>query len=658
MQIAQNLLAQSSYCLHREWLEADGLGGYAGMSIAGALTRRYHGLLCVPMRELGERHVLVSKLMPVLTLADGQVFEIDCNLFSANSTHMPPVIAPAGYAMLETFWIDEAPHWEFRCGKALLQITVVMPRGTAASLIEYKIHGADNAKLELRPLIAARSIHKTSKKNAAINQFTVWSEADSTLTFKPYLGYPSFHIKAPAGTRWQSAPQWWNNFFLQADIERGFDGNEDLHSPGSFTVELSDAEAVVFACCAPGVKLQKPNPDYLNEELTRRRALYGSGKIVPVLRRAAEQFLTNDTQGHFGIVAGYPWFERWGRDTLISLHSLTNILNDQKRERAVIEHQLSLIQDGLIPNLITEGGTALYNSIDAVLWLFVSAYKHFKRTEDSTWIARTVLPTLRHVVKTLQSGTQFNIFVGNDALLSAGSGNVQLTWMDAKINGWPVTPRHGKAVEINALWFNVIKILAEIEDSTGAALSAHALAAQIQRSFCAVFIKPDGSLRDVVGDEELISKAGEVRPNQIFALSLPFPILEERQAEPVLKIVREELLTARGLRTLSPNDPHFCTRYAGNPEQRDSAYHQGTVWPWLFGPYAEALSRYGTLNSGSRDELAQINSSFETMLGEGCLGSIAEVYDATTPQYPGGCFAQAWSVAAACLVKELAGKGF
>ncbi len=641
MHVAGSKLNSREYSTHREWLETDGLGGYASASISTANTRRYHGLLCVPLAELGERHVLVSKLMPTLTLPSGERFELDCNLFSGTDG---VAAVPNGDQLLERFWIVEAPRWEYRCGQALLQITVLMPRGTAAVFVEYRLSGVPQATLSLSPLIAARNIHQTSHSNSSFNQDPVWNELDSTLTIKPYIGYPSFNIVAPQRSRWNGASAWWNNFFLPRDAERGFDASEDLHCPGYFAIELIEDEGAIFACFAPHTKPTTAVPIAFTAELERRRALFGTGETLPVLRRAAEQFLTVDAHRNPGIIAGYPWFDRWGRDTLIALQPLTNILSDGGFERKVIEHQLSLIHDGLIPNLITENGTALYNSIDAVLLLFSAAYRYFHRTQDSAWITKTALPPLRAAASALQRGTKFGIFVGSDGLLCAGIGDVQLTWMDAKVNGQPVTPRHGKAIEINALWYNAMRILAEFETSSSAALSARSLASQVQRSFNEAFIKADGSLRDVIGSD-ILGAGNEVRPNQIFAGCLPFPILEVSKSKLMLECVRAELLTPRGLRTLAPGTREYRPRYCGDPHARDSAYHQGTVWPWLLGPYAETLRRCGEL-----DEIERIKDSFKVMLGEGCLGSIAEVYDAEEPQFAAGCFAQAWSVSAACSV--------
>lgn len=644
MHLTGSDLLLRSISTHREWLETDGLGGYASASISAANTRRYHGLLCVPLAELGERHVLVSKLMPTLTLPSGERFELDCNLFAGGSLFGGPAVAPEGDQLLERFWISEAPCWEYRCGHALLQITVLMPRGIAATLVEYRLSGVATATLQISPLIAARNIHRTAHTNSSINQSPVWNELNSSLVVKPYIGYPSFEIVAPSRSHWVSTPTWWNNFYLPRDAERGFDAGEDLHCPGSFTLELQENQGSIFACYAPHTKPVANHNETFANELSRRRKAYGNGEMLPILRRAAEQFLTFDAQKNAGVVAGYPWFDRWGRDTLISLNPLTNILGDSGFERNVIEHQLSLVHDGLIPNLITEDGTALYNSIDAVLLLFVATYRHFQRTQDSAWIAKTALPQLKAAANALQRGTKFGIFVGSDGLLCAGMGDVQLTWMDAKVNGHPVTPRHGKAVEINALWYNAMRIIAELEPSSSSALSARALATQIQRSFVQGFVKADGSLRDVLGSD-VLGDGGEVRPNQVFAGCLPFPILHVSQTKLMLERVRSELLTPRGLRTLAPSHRDYRPRYSGDPHTRDSVYHQGTVWPWLLGPYAESL-----IHCGELDELERIKDAFKAMLYEGCLGSIAEVYDAQEPQFAGGCFAQAWSVAAACSV--------
>ena len=644
MHISSQHLRDRAFSTHREWLECDGLGGYAAGSISGALTRRYHGLLCVPVASLRERHVLLSKLMPTLVLPTGERFELDLNLFSHGTSL---TVAPQGDLFLERFWIDEAPRWEYRCGDATVLVSVVMPRGTAAVLVHYTVSGIPSATLELRPLYAARSIHRTAHENGALNQTAAWNEREATVTIKPYIGYPPFMIEAPSRTRWLAKPQWWRDFYLPRDAERGFDAREDLHSPGVLEIALEDNIPAVLRCTAQECGGWESPAQMFHTEIQRRKRVFGSVDGAGLLRRAAEQFLTRDDRGVPGVVAGYPWFDRWGRDTMISLAPLTGIIGAHEFEKEVLEQQLSLIREGLVPNLITEDGTALYNSIDAVLLLFVAVHRYRAASHDGAWVERIALPALREAAVALQRGTRFGVFVSSDGLLNAGVGDVQLTWMDAKVNGHPVTPRHGKPVEVNALWFNAVRILAELEVSSGAALSAHSLASQIQRSFLATFLKRDGSLQDVVpsaatGD----GTEGEFRPNQLFAAALPFPLLDREQTARMLELVKERLVTDRGLRTLAPGELRYRSRYAGAPAERDSAYHQGTVWPWLFAPYAAALA-----SIGAHDEIEHIREALTGMMADGCLGSIGEVYDGDAPRVVGGCFAQAWSVAAACALQ-------
>ncbi len=595
-----------------EWLETNGLGGWAGGTVAGVLRRRYHGLL-VAAGETGGRTVLVSKLDETLH-AGGESFELSCNQF-------PGTLAPRGYEHLTGFEKDLFPVFEYEAGGVRLRKTVAAVDGENTTLVLYEVLEAPGPfLLSLRPFLAARDHHALASANGTLSETVAF--ADGTLHLRPHGPAPEVFLHVP-GADFRPGPGWYHRFEYEADRERGFDYQEDLWTPGLFGVELAAGGRL-------GIVISTQDPAgrdafaLLARESRRRGKLLGplpADRLVRALVLAADGFLVRRGAGR-SVVAGYPWFGERSRDTLIALPGLclaTGRFDDARK----ILRSLARGLDGT-------------TSIDAPLWLFVAAYKLLQATGDEAFV-RTLLPALRKVVRAYD-GTR----VDADGLLVAADPETPLTWMDGRIGGRPVTPRSGKPVEVEALWFNALAILAELEAQLGDPEEGERLAKRakrVQKRFGELFWNEEaGCLFDVVdGDVPDAS----LRPNQVFALALPFPLLPKARAARVLAAIEEHLATPVGLRSLAPGDPGYRPVYAGGPVERELAYHQGTVWSWLLGPYFTALAR--VQGPAGRRKARKLFADLEPRLAESGLGSLSEVYDAEPPHAPRGCIARAWT---------------
>jgi len=578
-----------------EWIETNGLGGWASSTIVGANTRRYHGLLVAGSRTRSERWVLVSKIDELLVIGDER-YELGCNRY-------PGVVSPLGFEWMTSFRRDLLPQFEYEAGGVRLRKTIVCPRGENTTIVVYEVLDAP-AKFEmrLRPLLANRDFHSLMKKS------DTWVA-------------PVITIDVPGAT-FAPWPDWYYNFEYDVEKERGLDFTEDLYTPGEYVVQLEAGARLAVVLSAEG---ERDAEALIERERARREACAEPARddVERTLLLAADQFIIDRTgEGAcptHGIIAGYHWFGEWGRDAMISIPGLCSA--DDARE--VLRRFVSVADRGMIPNRFPEGSDVPeYNSVDAALWFFIAVWS----LRDAE-----LVPQLLDMIEWLDRGTRYNIHVDEDGLLFAGAGGMQLTWMDAKVGDWVVTPRRGKPVEVNALWYNALCITAELTNDD----AMRERAESVKQRFIEVFWNPSASCcYDVV---EGAMRDGSIRPNQLFALSLPFPLIEGERAESILRVCEEKLLTPYGLRTLSPDDSRYRGIATGPPEERDAAYHQGTVWPWLIGAYADAVQRV----RGERPEFPALIAH----LADAGLGSISEVFDGDPPHAPRGCIAQAWSVA-------------
>jgi predicted glycogen debranching enzyme len=619
-----------------EWLETNGLGGFASSTITGLNTRRYHGLLITATKPPVGRLLLLSKLEETLVI-DGQRFDLSVNQY-------PGTIHPRGEQYLKGFRLDPFPIFTYEVEGVEIEKSVFMPHGENTTVIQYKANktGRKTVSLAVHPLMACRDYHSTMHENSALNAHVEFNEAMATV--QPYPDVPKLHF---AHNACEVAPTgyWYRNFEYKEEQARGLDFREDLFNPLVLRFALkARSRAVVIASTEPHevadiAALQR-------QELKRRKMVLAAAEardeFAQRLVTAADQFIVA-RGAQKTVIAGYHWFSDWGRDTMIALPGLTLATGRADIARSILLEFATHVDRGMLPNRFPDAGEAPeYNTVDATLWLVEAIRAWAEHTKDYEFVRTNFYMVLNDILDWHIRGTRYGIRVDDDGLLQAGEAGVQLTWMDAKVGDWVVTPRHGKPVEIQALWYNALCVMRDFAERFGEAERARKydeMAARAHTSFRQQFWNDaTNCLYDVVNGDE---RDGAIRPNQIFALSLPHALLTGEKAKAVLAVVERELLTPVGLRSLSPNDPNYIPRYSGGVLERDGAYHQGTVWAWLMGPFITAhLKVYD-----DRKRAQQLLTGFRAHLHEAGLGQVAEIFDAEPPHAPRGCIAQAWSVA-------------
>jgi predicted glycogen debranching enzyme len=625
----------------REWLETNGIGGFASGTINGSNTRRYHGLLIAATKPPVGRVVLLSKLEETL-ICDGRTFELGTNRY-------PGVIHPQGFRYLKQFRLDPFPVFTFQVEGVEIEKRVFMVQGENTTVAEYsivEIRDASDVQLELRPLIAFRDYHSLTHENTSINQEV--KERPGLVSVSPYIGLPELYL-ANNASKVEAAGDWYRRFEYQAERERGLDFVEDLFNPCVLRFSLnSQSKATVVASTEE--HNAKAAEQYRDSEISRRRANARCSPVendfVKALTAAADHYIVSrDDQKT--VIAGYHWFSDWGRDTMIALPGLTLPTGRYDAARGILRAFAQHVDHGMLPNRFPDAGeTPEYNTVDATLWFFEAVRAFLAYTGDLEFIQKHLYGVLSEIVAWHVRGTRFGISQDPTGLLSSGEPGVQLTWMDAKVGDWVVTPRHGKPVEIQALWYNALCILEDIAARLGDAPARQrykSMAALTKSSFNReMWNEAGGYLFDVVTEGKPDSS---IRPNQIFAVSLPHSMLTPKRAKQVVSIVQQHLLTPYGLRTLAPSDPRYHGQYTGDAVSRDGAYHQGTVWPWLIGPF---ITAYVKVNGGSESARRQAERwliPLKDHLEEAGLGHISEIFDGDAPHRPVGCIAQAWSVA-------------
>jgi predicted glycogen debranching enzyme len=628
-----------------EWLETNGLGGWAGSSLSGSHTRRYHGLLMAAIKPPAERMLLVSKLDETI-IQDGKQYELGTNDYGE-------AISPKGFQFLVSFKKDFFPEWIYEVAGIRLRKTITMVQGENTTLIRYEVLKAEKPfAMQFLPLIAARRYH--SLQHAYNNIFWDVEFNKGLFRNRPFDDVPDIYISIP-GSSWKPVNEWYYKFNYLQEKFRGLDFEEDLFNHGLFSVELKDGDAldIIISTENPTGK----NPDTMFEQEKNRKfsLLMGvPGDLHRHLVLAADQFIVKRevpepestlTLSLKTIIAGYHWFTDWGRDTMIALPGLcleTGRYEDAKKIISVFAKSVSM---GMLPNRFQDNNEPPeYNNVDGTLWYFNAVYFYLQKTNDSQFILKEILPVLKDIISWHFKGTRYNIHVDTDGLLYAGEPGQQLTWMDARVGNWVVTPRMGKPVEIEALWYNALKIfesLLVMNSEPAFAENIFDKAEHTKKSFEEKFWHAEGSyLLDTI--DENGRPDATLRPNQVFALSLPFHLIEGEKAKSVMNILYSKLYTPVGLRSLSPDDSRYKPHYGGGVLERDSAYHQGTVWSWLLGPFIEA----GLKNIGDsfRAEAIGMISRFAYHMNEGCIGNVSEIFDGDAPHHGRGCVAQAWGV--------------
>jgi predicted glycogen debranching enzyme len=628
--------------LTREWLETNGIGGFSSSTISGLNTRRYHGLLTAATKPPVGRFVLLSKLEETL-LIDGRRYELSSNQY-------PGVTYPQGFRYQSRFCLDPFPRFTYEVEGVRLEKSVFMVQGENTTVVRYELEksvAADNQdlRLEVRPLIAFRDYHGTTHENSALNPHI--ETEPGQISFKPYGDLPTLHLAHDLG---DVDPNgfWYRNFQYALEQERGLDHVEDLFSPCALTIDLNQRKKVNII--ASTKRHHAGDADtYRKAEIERRSSVNKEAKetnnLTTSLRSAADQFIVSRERGET-VIAGYHWFADWGRDTMIALPGLTLVNGRWDIAKNILAEFATHVDQGMLPNRFPDAGEAPeYNTVDATLWFFESVRSFVQYTGDYEFVRTSLYSVLQDIVNWHVRGTRYQIHVDEDGLLFSGAPGVQLTWMDAKVGDRVVTPRHGKPVEIQALWYNALRVMEELAErfnDPNAKREYGAMADKACASFNALFWNEQlGCLDDVITAE---IRDASIRPNQVIAISLPNTMVPNDRAVSILSVIERELLTPRGLRTLSPSDPNYIGRYEGAPGTRDGAYHQGTVWPWLMGPYITASIKILGWKAGRRVALTWLEN-FQQHLHEACLGQVSEIFDGDAPHMPRGCVAQAWSVA-------------
>jgi predicted glycogen debranching enzyme len=677
LDVPQDRVAAARTLLDTEWLVTNGLGGYASGSVAGVITRRYHGVLVAALPNPLGRMVMLNHLGARI-VCDGQPFSL------TGEENAGGPLDPGVGDRLDEMRLDVGlPVWRFRCGGATIEKRVMMPhRQNTVFVTHTVVEGPDRLMLELTPAIHFRGyedrVDADRNTPGAARYAMATSGGLHVVSLADDAQMPPLRI-AIVGGEWRFVvdERVTNEFIYPVEESRGYEFRGTLWSPGRFEIKLERNKPVTLLASAEReeVMLALTPEDAIACELDRRRRLIASslpaaqedagaelvlaadqfiitpaGRIADATRAAA---LGNEIRT---VIAGYHWFTDWGRDTMISLEGLTLATGRAREANFILGTFAHYVRDGLIPNMFPDGSNeGLYHTADATLWFFHATERYVRATGDRATL-RQLLPVFGQIVRHHVAGTRFGIGIDpSDGLMRQGAKGYQLTWMDAKVDDWVVTPRRGKAVEINALWYNALRLLehwlVELRGGDGAN-EIRELADRVYESFNRRFwIADRGYLYDVVDGENGDSAA--CRPNQIFAISLDNPVLDPARWRAVTEVVRERLLTPVGLRSLAPGEPDYKDRYYGDLRARDAAYHQGTVWGWLIGPWIDAWLRVHP------DDVAGARCFLDGMiaaLGEFGLGTIGEIFDGDPPYTPRGCIAQAWSVAEAlrCWVKTSA----
>ena len=621
-----------------EWLEADGLGGFASGTTAGIRTRRYHALLLSAATPPTGRLVLVAGL-------DAHVRSAEVTAALSSHRYAPGVIHPDGTTRITGFTDTPWPRWTYRLASgAAIEHSIVVPKGWPVTVLRWRLlpgTGAAPTTLEVRPFLAGRDYHALHHENGAFN-FDVTHDA-SAVRWQMYRDVPA--VLAASNGSYSHHPDWYRRFEYTAERDRGLDSQEDLGSPGAFAWELSRDDAVLVLGADTGSVRELLNGGApmdvaatLENAERHRRSTFANR-----LDRSADAYLVRRGEGST-IIAGYPWFTDWGRDTFIALRGLCLATGRFADARAILLAWSGEVSEGMLPNRFPDGGDRPeFNAVDASLWFVIAAHELMNADPSLGASDRASLQSaIERILDGYSSGTRFGIRADRDGLLAAGVPGVQLTWMDARVGDRVITPRIGKPVEVQALWINALWIAGHFCERWKEAF------ARAFESFETRFWNETGSaLHDVVDVDHTPGRVSdEFRPNQILAIGgLPLALLSGERAKRLVQSVEDRLWTPIGLRSLAPDHPDYVGRYAGGVAWRDGAYHQGTVWPWLLGPFVEAWVRtHGDTTEARADARERFLEPLLASMEDAGLGHLTEVADGDSPHTPGGCPQQAWSL--------------
>ena len=622
IRIGRQITGSLEQASEREWLVTDGLGGYAMGTVSGLQTRRYHGLLITATQPPGGRRLGLSSLDPVLVLGDRRV---------RLATHewTDATIAPAGHVLLDGFCLEDGvPRWRWSVGPIVIEAELAMMHGRNAVGVRYRIiaTGACNTvRLEIEALCTERDVH---------GERTAWGEPNVDRTVDGFIFEGTYRVRGPG---FEPTGEWYRGLRHREEAARGLAATEDVWLAGRFGSDLQVGDSMGIEVWTGGHDDPPPAAAMIIDAARTRalavaRAAGASDATDSLLAQAADQFVVRGGTGPT-VVAGYPWFGDWSRDTMTSYEGLLLETGRHDEGRALLLAAGTSVSEGMLANTADAGGTE-YNTVDGALWFLHAVGRHLERTGD-TDLGIELLPAIRSIIEHHLAGTRFGIRVDRDGLVTQGADGWALTWMDARVDGRPITPRVGKPVEVNALWLRGLRVATAIAASVGAdASSFEALTAAAGPSFERRFIRADGvGLLDLADGPD--GDDASVRPNQLLAVSLPGS--DRGLLDSVLQAT-DPLVTALGLRSLDPADGRYRGQHRGSVLERDEAYHQGTVWPWLIGPLTDARLAAGRADASLLDGLID-------HLGDWGLGSVSETTDGDAPHNATGCPFQAWSVA-------------
>ncbi|RZS94932.1 putative glycogen debranching enzyme [Cecembia calidifontis] len=615
-------LINLNYSLDREIIRTNRGGCYTSTTIIGCNTRKYHGLLVVPQPQINEQlHVMLSTVHETV-IQRGASFNLGISKFPGN-------YFPRGHKYLEDFTSEPIPKLTYRVGGVLLQKELILDTNRDRVMIRYTLLDAHSpTKIQIKPFLAFRGYHDLSKANDRVNRN--FEKVPNGAKFQLYPEYSPLYLQLSKKNKFHSEPDWYYNFEYIMERERGYEYQEDLFYPGYFEFDIEKGESVIFSA---GLTEADPSTRQraFEKELARR---VPRNNFENCLINSASQFIQR-RDGKTHVVAGYPWFGWWGRDTFIASPGLTLTQGDKETFLEIMDTMVADLHGPLFPN-VGSGVMRNMTSMDAPLWFFWSLQQYIIFTGDKKTVKEKYLDKMKGIIDGFRVGTDYNIHMLDNGLMYGGEEGIALTWMDAVNSDGPVTPRIGCPVEINALWYNALCFYHELSGDE----EIKSIADLVKKSFNEVFWdEKRGYLADYVDGNY---KDWSVRPNMIFATSLPYSPLEESQMDSILEIVKSKLLTKRGLRSLSPDDPGYKGYYHGNQYTRDLAYHNGTVWAWLLGHFVEGYLRLH--GKSGKHFVEKIIQGFDEVMSQYGIGTVAEIYDGDPPHRPKGSISQAWSV--------------
>jgi predicted glycogen debranching enzyme len=660
--IPKDSLTRFGEVMAQEWIITNGLGSYASSTVPGINTRKYHGLLVAALNPPGDRTVCLSKLDEDLLVGE--------SMFRLGSNEFGDVIFPEGYRLIKEFKLAPHPTYIYDIGNVSVKKTIFLPQTKNAAVILYNISNRNlrDVKLRLYPLLTCRYYHTVIDRMHIPLNFT---QESNHLNFQTSFMRPEATIACRiTDGRFTEGLNWVERLHYRDEASRGEAVYDDCFQPGYFeiSVPVGVEKQFVVTCAASqdakdarqildsiGKTFQEIDTAYtleLNAKETLLENFYSSHPEVPMsdwlnwILLAADSFMVQNHEGKKSVIAGYFWFEPWGRDTFISLPGLTLVTGKFSDAKDILQNFMRYLKGGMIPNFVADKtGVPIYNTVDGTLWYVNAVLQYVKYTGDFAFVKGELWENLQSIIENHRHGTMFGIKLDEDGLLTHGP---RLTWMDAVVEGDMITPRAGKAVEIQALWYNTLKImemLAQEFDEPSLLVQYGSMAEWTRRSFNEKYWNPKlGCLYDVL---EPGGTDPSVRPNQIFAVSLDYTMLNKQSSRRIVEVVNRELVTPYGLRTLSLDDPKFVGKCEGDRRSRDTAYHNGTVWPWLLGPYVSAYLKVNDYSPQARKDVLKnlILPLFTVGIHQGGLGTINEIYDCDPPNAPRGCISQAWSVA-------------